>query len=272
MHNVLASTGALIGRPNGRDFTLLAGCVDQICCDGFEFMLYETWYDKLDTLLPFLKSLPATFPVFHVEKQVGERISRNAPDDTEDALRLFEINCALAEDLGAKLLVLHLWNGIHSDRNIAHNIACYPLLNEIAVRHKLTLTVENVVCSHADPLTHLKTLAQTYPDIRFTFDTKMAQFHRQLEALFLPENRFLIPHIAHIHANDYDGGYMDWSNLRVRHIGEGKVDFNRFFSYIKEAGYAGDFTVECTSFDQTGAWDLEKLNRSIGLIRKYIAE
>ena len=270
MHRVFCSTGALIGRPNGRDYTLLAKCVKEIRCDGFEFMLYESWYDKVDTLRTFLKSLPVSFPTFHIEKQVGERISRNEPGDTEEALRLFGINCALAKDIGAKLLVLHLWNGIHSDKDIAHNIACYPLLKEIADQYGLVLTVENVVCNRADPLTHLKELARTYPDIRFTFDTKMAQFHRQLEALYLPENRFLLLHIAHIHANDYDGAYMDWSNLRVRHIGEGAVDFDRFFSFIIENGYTGDFTVECTAFDQTGAWHLDKLNRSIDKIRSYL--
>lgn len=270
MPRIFCSTGALIGRPNGRDFTLLRHCADRIRCDGFEFMLYESWYDKLETLRPFLKSLPVSFPTFHIEKQVGERISRNEPGDTEEALRLFAVNCALAKELGAKLLVLHLWNGIHSDRDIAHNIACYLALNAIAEQYGLLLTVENVVCNHADPLTHLKELAAAYPDIRFTFDTKMAQFHRQLEALYLPENRFLVPHIAHIHANDYDGDYMDWANLRVRHIGEGKVDFDRFFSFLKDTGYAGDITVECTSFDQTGAWDLNKLNRSIEKVRAYM--
>ena len=38
-HNrILCSTGALIGRPNGRDFTLLGPCTQKLTCDGFEFM------------------------------------------------------------------------------------------------------------------------------------------------------------------------------------------------------------------------------------------
>ena len=41
MHNVYCSTGALIGRPNGRDYKLLADCAKRIECDGFEFLMYE---------------------------------------------------------------------------------------------------------------------------------------------------------------------------------------------------------------------------------------
>ena len=270
MHRVFCSTGALIGRPHNRDFTLLKRCVNSITADGFEFMLYESWYEKLDAIIAFLKTLPVTFPVLHIEKQVGECTSRNEPGDTEEALRRFKLNCQLANAIGAKLLVLHLWNGIHSDKDIAHNAACYPLLQAIAQEHNLLLTVENVVCNNADPLTHLRMLAQQYPEIRFTFDTKMAQFHRQLEALYLPENRIVAERIAHIHSNDYAGAYKDWTNLRVRHIGDGEVDFDRFFLFLKEIGYTGDFTVECTSFDQTGAWNLDRLNRSLTAIRTYI--
>ena len=47
MHRILCSTGALIGRPNGRDFRLLYGAADRLRCDGFEFMMYESWYEKL---------------------------------------------------------------------------------------------------------------------------------------------------------------------------------------------------------------------------------
>lgn len=270
MHKIYCSTGALVGRPNGRDFTLLPGFAKQLTCDGFEFMLYDSWYEKLGALRDTLSALSQPIPVFHVEKQVGERISRNEPGDTEEALRLFAVNCELASALGANTLVLHLWNGIHSDKNIAHNIACYPLLRSIADSYGLLLTVENVVCNHADPLTHLKTLAEVYPDIRFTFDTKMAEFHRQLEALYLPENRPIADRIAHMHINDYDGGYMDWSNLRVRHIGKGHVDFDRFFTFVREIGYTGDFTVECTSFDQSGTVHLDELNRDVQTVRTYL--
>lgn len=42
MSKILCSTGALIGRPNNRDYTLLKTFSPQLQCDGFEFMMYES--------------------------------------------------------------------------------------------------------------------------------------------------------------------------------------------------------------------------------------
>ena len=42
MRQILCSTGALIGRPNGRDYRLLRQFCPQLDCDGFEFILYDS--------------------------------------------------------------------------------------------------------------------------------------------------------------------------------------------------------------------------------------
>lgn len=269
-NRIFCSTGALIGRPNGRDYTLLNRCAEQIGCDGFEFMMYDTWYGEIDRLKRFMENFPKPIPVFHVEKQIGERISRNEEGDTETALSLFEVNCGLAQAFGADRLVLHLWNGIHSDKNIAHNIALYPSLHEISEQYALHLTVENVVCNHADPLLHWKALADRYPEIEFTFDTKMAAFHGQLDELYQEENKRLTAQIRHMHINDYGGGYMEWSKLKTLHIGDGQIDFASFFRWVREIGYDEDFTVEATSFGQSGEIDFEKMNETIRRLRAYL--
>ncbi len=271
MNQILCSTGAIVGRPNGRDFTLLTQCFDRLECDGYEFLMYETWYDKLDEIRRFMAHFPAPVPVFHIEKQVGDRISRNKNGDTEEALRLFEINCSLAKELGAKMLVLHLWSGIDSDKDMPHNMACYPPLQEISDRYSLTLTIENVVCNHSDPMNHMITLAKAYPNIKFTFDTKMAAFHSQLDLLYASENQWLLNHIQHMHINDYSGRHKDWTKLNTLHIGDGHIDFKKLFDFIKPWGYRGDFTIEATSFDQSGRIDFEKLNQTIRTIKNYLS-
>lgn len=271
MNRILCSTGAVIGRPNGRDFTLLQQCVDSLRCDGFEFMMYDSWYEKTDALRSFLSGLSASFPVFHIEKNVGNLLSRDWDGDTEKALSLFESNCALAGEIGAEKLVLHLWGGLDSDKNIAHNIECCKALQEISDSYGLVLTVENVVCNRADPMSHLLALARTYPDIRFTFDTKMAAFHGQLDLLYAEENRWLFPRIRHMHINDYAGGYMDWGNLRTLHPGEGHVELDKLFAFLKQMNYQGDFTIEATSFDQNGVIDFDALNRTFDKLRKWLA-
>jgi sugar phosphate isomerase/epimerase len=268
MKKVLVSTGALIGRPNGRDFNLLKSIVPQLECDGLELLMYDTWYDKIGQLKSVISSLPLPTVVFHLEKQIGELISYSHLDE---ALERMEINCALARDLGAKKLVLHLWNGPISDKNIDYNIKCFEYLNNIAKHFDLTLTVENVVCNQKDPFTHLCALCEAYPDINFTFDTKMADFHKQIDLIYDKNNRHVVNRFSHLHVNDRLGEYMDWQNLRVLHIGDGSVDFDKFFNLIKEINYCGDFTTEATSFDlQTGIVDIEIVNKTVRKIRDYI--
>ena len=72
-----------------------------------------------------------------------------------------------------------------------------------------------------------------------------------------------------MHINDYKGGYKDWSSLKTLHIGDGQIDFERFFGFVKCMGYTGDLTIESTSFDNTGVIDFERMNQSIRIIREY---
>ncbi len=271
MHKILCSTGALIGRPNGRNIRLLENCIPKLTCDGFEFMMYSTWYDQIDEVQAYLRTLHTTFPVLHCEKGIGERITRGGVELGE-AYEHFTKNCTLAAAIGADKLVLHLWNGVDSDGHFARNLEACGKLMEISKSYGLMLTVENVVCNVADPMTHLWQLCETYPDLHFTFDTKMAAFHGQVEALYRLENRDILSKIAHLHTNDYRGGVLDWSNLRTLHIGEGQIDFAAFFHFVRDHGYTGDFTVEATSFDPEGVIHFAKLNQTFDKIRELWGE
>ena len=271
MNKVLCSTGAIIGRPNGRDFTLLEKFRRLIDCDGYEFMMYDTWYDRVDELKRFVLSLDISIPVFHVEKSIGELMGRNFEGDLEKALELFEVNCALANEFGAEKLVLHLWNGVISDKNIAYNIEGYRYLKGIAEAHALELCVENVVCSEGDPMSHFKALAKKYSDVKFTFDTKMAAFHNQIQQFCSEENRYVLEKTCHMHINDYKGGYKDFNNLKTLHIGKGNIDFQGIFDNLRRVNYRGDFTVEATSFGIDGEVDHCALNESIDAVRRYIS-
>ena len=262
----------MIGRPNGRDYRLLKQFCPQLDCDGFEFILYSTWYDRIDALTAFLKELRINIPVLHCEKSLTEHIARGGEEEEQEAFRLFEINCRLANEIGARKMVLHLWNGIISDSHFENNLRAYAPLREMADRYQLTLLVENVVCRR-DPMTHWVELYQHYPDIRFVFDTKMADFHSQLEWLYKPEYDWLWKenHILHYHVNDYGGTYMDWDNLKVLQLGKGHIDFDCFFRFVQKTGYREDFTFEGTAFDQDGHVDLDSLNSQFVLARKYIS-
>ena len=266
MNQVLCSTGAIITRKNDRDYNLLRAIVPQLHCDGLEFMMYESWYDGHTEALKRVLA-DCSVPVFHMTKHIGEYISLGNP---EEALALFRADCALAASIGSKLLVLHLWSGQASDQHMERNIAAYPALREIAEGCGLLLTVENVLCNTRDPMTHMRTLAAEYPDIRFTFDTKMAAFHSQLEALYAPENAWLTQRIAHFHVNDYAGGHMDWPNMGAKALGKGHIDFARFFAFVRGLGYTGDFTCEGTAVNDDGSIRHGELNGSLDWIRREV--
>ncbi len=266
---ILCSTGALLGRPNGRDYRLLADLSKQLSCDGYEFMVYRTWYPEEKELLDFMQKLSLNIPVVHCEKEIGESISKGG-DEARDALLRFETNCRIARHLGAEKMVIHLWGGLTSDSNFQNNIDAYPIFAETCEKHGMTLLVENIVCNHLDPMTRWRELYDKYPDISFVFDTKMSEFHSQTELLYGKDYSWLTneKHIEHFHLNDYAGGYMEWSRLQTLPIGAGHVDFEKFFTFVKSIGYDGTCTVESTAFDENGVVDIAMLNREFELIRR----
>ncbi len=262
---VLCSTGAVITRRNNRDFNLLQTLVPRLHCDALEFMMYESWHDQVDELRCVMADFDV--PVFHMTKQIGEWVSEG---NLEDALAMFCQDCELAAAMGSKLLVLHLWSGRASDQHIERNIAAYPALRDIAEKQGLLLTVENVLCNQQDPLTHLRELADVYPDIAFTWDTKMAAFHQQEEALYLAENAWLVPCIKHYHVNDYAGGFMDWANMSAKPLGHGYVDFDKFFAFVRRTAYAGALTCEAAAVNDDGTVRCDEMNASLDRIKREV--
>ncbi len=268
-HPVLCSTGAVVTRANGRDHRLIEKFFPLLHCDGMEFMQYETWYDRREAIARELAASGIPFPTMHVTKNVGDQISRDQGPDTENAVRAFRWNCETANIIGAKTLVLHLWGNVDSDRHIEHNYRTFERLLAIAREHGLCLTVENVVCSHFDPMTHLSELHRRFPGCAFTIDTKMCAFHGQLRLLADPGWAWLWEEgcVRHLHVNDFAGGIMDWKALRTLFVGSGNVDFESFFLNVGRRGYRGSLTCECTAVQPDGSVDLGRLNASLDTVR-----
>ncbi len=272
MAKILCSTGAIIGLANGRNYRLLGDLAKRLQCDGFEFMMYSSWYEQIEELTAYLQEAKLYIPVMHCEKHIGENISKGGEENFAEAFRLFEMNCKLAAEVGAEKMVMHLWDGITSDAHFENNVQAYPILKDMSAKYGLDLLVENVVCNQLDPMTHWCQLAKEYPDIHFVFDTKMAAFHSQLELVYEPEYAWLWEkgHIRHYHVNDYAGGHMDWSKLRAYVMGKGHIDFERFFEFVRSTGYDGTFTLEAPFYKEDGMPDVEVLNDQIGQARKLL--
>ena len=265
---IYVSSGAFIGRGNGFSPDGFLSVCRGYDCDGFEFMMYRAWYGELDAVLARFRASGVAFPTFHCDKTIGEGFFSGDAAEKQNALARFRENCRAAATLGSRLLVFHLWNGLPSDRNIGRHIDALADLYRIANEYGVLLTVENVICAARDPLTHFDAILARYPDARFTFDTKMAAFHDQMGEICSPARRALAGRIAHVHLNDYGGGVRDFSDLRVLHLGEGRIDFAPFVACLEEVGYSGAVTLECSCFSsQDGAWTPEKMTGSLALAR-----
>jgi len=250
---ILFSTAVFIRSRNNHDHTLIKKMIPDLVSPGFELLVSDYFVDRQNEYQEIAnqvldaKENGASFHVMHVWQQIGVLISRNHYGDIGNALRLFEFNCKYAVKFGVKLLVLHLWSGSASDKNIETNINTFPKLKEISNRYNLTLTIENVVCNTYKPLDHMKKLWLLYPnDIKFTIDVRHAEFHKSLketcESAFLWENDL----VSHLHISDYGGGYMEWPKFLQNNtpITYGDVDFDYFFSFLKSIQYSGSITIE----------------------------
>lgn len=273
MAEILCSTGALIGRSNNRDYRLLQKLAGELACDGYEFMMYSSWYGEWEILADYLEGLGLYMPVLHCDKRIGEAVSQgeDVTEERSEAMEKFRVNCALARRIGAGALVLHLWGGMASDQQFARNMRAYPRLRDAAESYGLDLLVENVVCNRENPMKRLAQLAEAYPQVHFVWDTKMAAFHQEETLLYREDYAWLWQrgHIRHYHVNDYNGGYMDWGSLEggVRPMGAGRIDFDAFFRHIHRTGYDGSFTVEATAFNGEGVVDVGMLNGCFAEIR-----
>lgn len=290
MNQILCSTGALLGRPNDRNYRLLSKMKEQLDCDGFEFMIYSSWYPEIEELIPAVKALGLNIPVIHCQKSLGERLcgmkasyddgnySEYIMTEEEEAAEYnkgtdeFKINLRVAKEFGADRMVLHLWNGIASDKKIEKNIKYFGAWKQMAEQEGVRLMVENVVCNQHDPLSNLNLLRESYPDVSIVYDTKMAEFHDQTMKVFDSEYEWMMKNgnVAHMHINDYLGDALDWGKIggRVLPIGAGKIDFEAFFEKFLQYDYKGDYTIEATALGKDGVVDFAMLNDSFKALRR----
>ena len=266
-NKIYLSTGAFIGRVNGRNYKLLNEYADRLDCDGFEVMVFADWYKNLDTVIHAFKTGAAACPVVHADKDTGDT---SEGVDRSEALEMWKTNCRFAAEIGAGQIVAHMWGYPDSDRDQEYLYERCGLYREIAAGYGLDLLVENIVCRVKNPLAHFEALAGIYPGIGFVIDTRHAQFHAEAEAIF-QSRVWKDGNIRHFHVSDYTGGYMDWEGFRkILQPGTGVIDFSVYFEYIKKTGFTGTLTLEAPSMREEGV-DTETLNRSLNFIRRGIS-
>lgn len=264
-NKVFCSTGAFIGRANRFDHKLIPPLASRLNCGAFELMMLRAWYDDIDGVAQYLAESGVRFDVIHADKEIGVLFSRNDEGDIDEAFRLFEISCRTGHTVGAQKLVLHLWGGYGTDRDIDFNISMLSRLLEEAYRFGLCLAIENIPCGFRDPLTHWASINKRYPQARFVFDTRFGAFHRQLDSIFACP-WFEDGSITHMHISDFIGPPGDFTKLRpILFPNEGIAGFDTLLPRIKKA-YNGSITLESPAIYDDGGVDIDKINEALDLI------
>lgn len=264
-NKILCSTGAYIGRENGFDHTLIPEIAKELDCEGLELMMLRAWYDDLEGRAAYLAKSGARFEVIHSDKEIGTLLSNGDAADAEEAIRLFELSCRTGATVGAKKLVLHLWGGWGTDKQVDYNIAALDKLLETARRYEIKMVIENVPCAVCDPLTHWRTIEKLYPEAEFIFDTRFGAFHKQLDEIFdCPW--FGSGKIKHMHISDFVGPPGDFKKLRPIPLpGDGIINFNELLPKIKNA-YNGSITLESPAINADGSVNTSALNAALAYI------
>ena len=276
---ILISTGTLVGRVNAYDLTgglaVIRSCFEEGLCRGLEWMMLGAFYSQRDEAVRTVRECGVPVPVIHCDKDVGTLLSDagtlsaagrqdDAAETKKTAVDLFRLNCAFAEALAVPRMVLHLWGGYASDRQVEYNISLLPEFEALAGEHGVRLLIENVPSSLHDPLSNWKRLLPVLGNGGLIFDTRFGKLHDQIrETLTDPA---VTPRIEHVHISDFGGNTREFAALRpVLHPGEGKVDFPAVAALLDAMGYAGTVTLESPVMSESGR-DTAKLERTLRLL------
>lgn len=265
-NKIYCSTGTIVGRANGFNYKLFTENHKEIISDGFELMMVHAYYPILSDLSRDIERSGANIEVLHAEKDIGGLLTQSDPAAVKKAFSDFEANCALAESLGAKKVVFHLWSAPDSDRFFEKNLSYLPFFLESAEKHGVLLLIENVPCAKSDPFKRLCEIDEKFPSTRFIFDTRFGAFHEQTDK-FLESEWIGSGKIAHMHFSDYTGPAHAFSSLRpIPHLTDGIVGFDRIMPIISER-YHGSITLESPEI-RCDASGIDKINRDLDYIRK----
>ena len=273
MNNKLyCSSGAVVSPLNGWDETLLYRCCPHIEADGIELMMVKPYYQKVKELLYAIERSGLSFPILHVEKDIGIYMASEDDEDVKEGLELFRLNCDIASRIGAERAVFHLWSGAVSDTCLHNNLSRLDMLYECAERAGVTLLIENVPCVKNDPITNFRAVAEKRKNAEFVYDMRFGGFHSQNEAFL--ESPLLCgigdrgERISHVHVSGYKGPHGDFSSLRpILHLDMGIVDYNALLPVLFSK-YGGSVTNESPASDEGGC-NVELINRDMEMLKKY---
>jgi sugar phosphate isomerase/epimerase len=257
---LLCSTGTFTRHPDQTSHRAILRYGPLLPADGLELLIYPGWHAQTACIAKELAATGLRFPVAHAEKGIGVALGSAQADELAQGLQRLAANCRLAADVGASLVVLHLWDLPDSDERLERNLA--------ALKECLELAVETVPCRRADPLSNVRQVLERYPRCWVTLDTEFLAFYDQMEAALNADWLWESGRVRHVHVKDYDGCmWTEGGARRYLHPGEGHIDFAHFFSGLRRRGFDDTVSLEASGVRE-GDVDVERLADSLDTLRR----
>jgi len=264
---ILCSTGAFTRSSDPRSHEAIVKYGHALGADGLEIIFYPRWYQEQERIARELRSSHLSFPVLHMEKSIGEYFGSSDAEEREQGVLRFEQNCIFAQQLGAQIVVLHLWAMPASDIQLEHNLQPLSRCLDIAWQYGLVLAIETIPCVYADPLSNVRRAIEHDPRARVALDTEFLAWHDQLEAIFAASWLWQPGLVRHVHLKDHSG---ELSSNEVRHYlhpGEGQIDFQRFVQQLRAFGFEGALSLESRAINSNGEVEVARIQKSLQFMR-----
>jgi sugar phosphate isomerase/epimerase len=270
---LLCSTGAFGRYPVLIDHHDIVLYGPTLPVDGLEVMYYPEWGTRLREIARDLLATGLLFPALHVEKNAGPAMLSTDPDEQAQGRSWLDASCQLAELLGARVAVFHLWGMPDSDEQIERNLAILPVCLEIAQAHGLELAIETIPCKRSTPLEVLRRVLDVDNRCVVALDTEFLAIHGQMDEALDADWLWQDGRVRHIHVKDYDGQQYDANNYRrYLHPGEGNLDFARLFARLRERHFAGNLSLEASVVSPDLSRDLAKLQHTLQRLRLALSQ
>jgi sugar phosphate isomerase/epimerase len=251
----LASTGLVNRFPDAAPHEAILEWLPQLDVDGFELGIGRIW--DASRVEHDLAAAELRFDTAHADKRIGAELL----EDPRAALAQLASDCRLAAALGAKIVVLHLWELPVGDRRLEENLALLPNCHDVAEAAGVTLAVETIPCSVGTPLDNVLRALDRDDRCRATLDTEFLALHGQLAAAL--EHDGLWERVVHLHVKDHAGALRDRDGFRKYLIpGEGTIDFKTVFEALGRRGYDGALTLEVSAVGVGGGVDERRLRQA----------
>jgi sugar phosphate isomerase/epimerase len=242
----------------------------EFIADGLEIIFYPRWYEEPERIVRELRSCKLPFPVLHLEKSIGDCFGSSDAREREQGILRFEQNCAFAGQLGVRIVVLHLWGMPSSDCHLEYNLQPLTRCLDRASQYGLTLAIETIPCTYADPLSNVKRATEHDRRACVALDTQFLAWHDQLEAVFTARWLWQARTVRHVHLKDHEGPFGSREGRHYLHPEEGQIDFRRFVQQLRVAGFDGTLSLEARAINQDGGVDVTRIQASLQFMRHLI--